>query len=175
MMDDFMMGDITPQAKQLANPPGPAPKPADWKTGRHLYSQGFTSYPKGSGTEKLDVSDTGFIIIGDERIDVRALHDVATPAQVDALAFLLLYLVRNTREGSELEQMALAMRGLSAKGVGKKIDAADMVNKLYEKIEAEGLDAVDTGFFVSMKRFLDLPRVYELRAAINRMRNVEWR
>ena len=53
-------------------------------------------------------------------------------------------------------------------------DIAVMVHELYERIQREGLDVVDTGFFVSMNRFLDLPRDIELLAAINRMRRLTW-
>jgi hypothetical protein len=42
-----------------------------------------------------------------------------------------------------------------------------------ENSGTEKLTVSDTGFFISMARFLDLPRKYELYAAINRMRGVE--
>lgn len=34
----------------------------------------------------------GFIIIGDEMIDVRGLHDIITKRQLDAIGFMLRYL-----------------------------------------------------------------------------------
>lgn len=174
MMDEFVIQDATSHAKSISPAPSAPPDSADWATRRLLLSGGFTSYPQGSGTEKLEVSDTGFIIIGDERIDVRALHDLATAAQVNALAFMLRFLARNTDEGGELEALALAMRGLSRQTSDVEIDADACVQKLYKQIEEESINLVDTGFFTAMNRFLDLPRAMDLRAAINRMRRVTW-
>ena len=60
-------------------------------------AEGFTSYPKNSGSERLTVSDMGFIFIGDENIDVRGLHDVVSEAQLYVLGFMLRYLeISNT-------------------------------------------------------------------------------
>jgi hypothetical protein len=77
-----------------------------------MWNTNFTSYPRGCGTEKLEVTDTGFIRIGDECIDVRPLHNISTSAQVDALAFMLRYLTCQSGEKDELEILAAAMRGL---------------------------------------------------------------
>jgi hypothetical protein len=174
MMDDFVIHDVTLHAKSISCVSSEPPSITDWTTRRVLLNSGFTPYPQGSGTEKLEVSDTGFIVIGDERIDVRNLHDIATAAQVDALAFMLRFLERRSDDGNELERLALAMRGLDRKTVERKIDVAMCVSKLYEQIELEGINIVDTGFFTTMNHFLDLPREYDLRAAINRMRRVSW-
>ncbi len=174
MMDDFAIHDVTLHAKSISCVLSEPPEITDWMTRRVLLNSGFTSYPKGSGTEKLEVSDTGFIIIGDERIDVRNLHDIATTAQVDALAFMLRFLERRADDGNELEILALAMRGLERKTVERQIDVAMCISKLYEQIEQEGINIIDSGFFTTMNRFLDLPREYDLRAAINRMRRVSW-
>jgi hypothetical protein len=81
---------------------------------------------------------------------------------------------RSTNEGNELEMLALAMRGFDRNTGEREIDIAMHVHNLYEQIEQEGINIVDTGFFTTMNRFLDLPREYELRAAINRMRRVAW-
>jgi len=122
------------------------------------------------------VSDTGFIILGDERIDVRSLHDVVTPYQVNALAFILRALAKSEERVSDLERMALAMRGLKSTHAKQtqSVHIEDKVHALFEKIEAEGLNAVDTGFFTTMQRFMDMPRKFEVLAAINRMRHVTW-
>jgi hypothetical protein len=200
MMDEFTMSDVTERAKELAasapltvsasfassrvavNPINvktdivtqSAQPAADWSTSRLMSASGFTSYPENSGTERLEVSDTGFIIIGDERIDMRALHDIATPAQTDALAFMLRYLMNGVGgEANELERMALLMRGLSGKLNESLIDIAELISGLYAKIEAEGFDIINTGFFSGMNRFLDMPRAFELRAVINRMRRIK--
>jgi predicted ABC-class ATPase len=170
IMDDFVINDATSRAKSISPAPSEPPSIADWTTRRILINNRFTSYPEGSGSERLEVSDTGFIVIGDECIDVRALHDIATTAQVDALAFMLRFLQRGADDGNELEILARAMRGLTCNMTTHEIDVAEHVGKLYAQIEQEGINIVDTGFFIAMNRFLDLPREFELRAAINRMR-----
>jgi hypothetical protein len=191
MMEEFAISDATARAKSITSaarataapatrdaPEGAdlcaLPDPANWISNRTMWSGGFTPYPEASGTEKLEVSDTGFVIIGDERVDIRSLHGIATPAQVDALAFMLRYLQRGADTVSELEILALTMRGLSRKNASSRIDIKANIREMYDRIEKEGLDIVDTGFFVSMSRFLDLPREAELLAAINRMRRTTW-
>ena len=175
MMDEFVMGDVTTHAKTMAPAQSVPPRPACWVNSRTL-SEGFSSYPKGGSRERLSVSDTGFIIIGDERIDIRSLHDIATDAQINALALMLRHLAKSAENIDELEALALSMRGLSPKRESRQmeVDSAVKVNELYKAIETGGLNLVDTGFFTTMSRFMDLPRQFELLAAINRMRHVVW-
>ena len=175
LMDEFVIRDATDKAKSIAPVLGAEPAPAGWSVRRAMRGGAFSTYPRGIGRERLEVSDTGFIIAGDERIDLRALHNLATPAQVDALAFMLRCLMRGTEDSmTELEELAFAMRGLERGRADNILDIEAKIRELYAKIEAEGLDIVDTGFFTGMNRFLDLPRPCELRAAICRMRLVEW-
>jgi hypothetical protein len=94
----------------------------------------------------------GFVIIGDEKIDVRGLHDIVSPRQLYTLGFMLRYLeVSNT---------------------DRKIDIEKKINNMYEKIDAEGIDFLYSSFFTTCERFLDLPRKQELMALINRMRKI---
>ena len=175
MMDEFVMSDATERAKALKPTVGELPAPANWQNPRGAMPK-FSAYPSGGTREKLSISDTGFIVIGDERIDIRSLHDIATPAQVNALAFMLRHLAKAEDGIGELEALALAMRGLTPKStVGNtlpKIDIVAKIEELYAQISAEGLNLVDTGFFTAMDRFMDMPRRFELMAAVNRMRYV---
>jgi hypothetical protein len=172
MMDDFVMGDATARAKALATSVLVGQKLANWENNRTL-SGCFSSYPSGATREKLEVSDTGFIIIGDERIDIRCLHDIATEAQINALAFMLRYLANKHGDTDALEGMAMALRGLKpAHKRENKIDITKKAGELFADVEANGLNLVDTGFFAVMGRFMDMPRPFELLAAINRMRHV---
>jgi len=191
MMDDFVMGDATDKARALvcrnmhSSKQQPAKVPGHehvkvskthWQTSRHFIDSSLSSYPVGSGREKLAVSDTGFIMLGDERIDIRNLHDITTPAQVNALAFMLRHLTKAHENISDIEALALSMRGLDRKAkTGSKIKIARWVDELFTQIEKDGLNLVDTGFFATMERFMDLPRPFEVVAAINRMRLVEWK
>lgn len=155
MMEDYLIHDVTDRSKGICAAHGVLPDPvpaADWTQNRTLYSEGFTSYPEGSGTERLEVSEMGFIIIGDERIDVRGLHNIVSHRQLDTLGFMLRYL--------EITNSAVRI------DVGRKID------EMYARIDEEGLDFLYSSFFTTCERFLDLPRRQELSALISRMRRV---
>lgn len=155
MMEDYLIHDVTERSKDICrscNVTAALPAPADWQQCRTLYSDRFTSYPEGSGTEKLEVSDMGFIIIGDERIDVRGFHDIVSPRQLDTLGFMLRYLELTNAD--------------------RKIDIDKKINDMYKRIDEEGIDFLYSTFFTTCKRFLDLTRKQELTALINRMRRI---
>ena len=155
MMDGFRIRDVTERSKRICVSHGikpDFPEPTVWEQRRALFADHFSSYPEGSGSEKLEVSDMGFIIIGDEYIDIRGLHDIVSKRQLDALGYMLRYLeTRNT---------------------DRKIDLETKIDALYDVIEKEGLDTVFSSFFTTTERFLDLPRKQELKAVINRMRKI---
>lgn len=155
MMEDYLMCDVTERAKSVCVSHGVSsevPPGADWTQRRILYSAGFSSYPEGSGTERLEVSDMGIVIIGDEKIDVRGLHDIVSPRQLDALGFMLRYLEISNND--------------------TRIDIRRRIDELYARIGEEGLDFLYSAFFTTCERFLDLPRRQELAALISRMRRV---
>ena len=155
MMEDYQIHDVTDKSKNICssyNVTSVFPSSANWKQCRTLYSDRFSSYPEGSGTEKLEVSDMGFVIIGDEKIDVRGLHDIVSPRQLDALGFMLRYLEVSNND--------------------RKIDIERKINDLYARIDEEGIDFLYSSFFTTCERFLDLPRKQELMALVNRMRKI---
>lgn len=94
----------------------------------------------------------GFILIGDERIDIRGLHDVITKRQLDALGFMLRYLEIHNND--------------------RKTDLTKSIDELYDKINKEGLDTVYSSYFTTCERFLDLPRRCEMTAVVNCMRKI---
>lgn len=155
LMEDYRIRDVTEKSKRICparQATAGSPAPADWGQCRVLYSDRFSSYPEGCGTEKLEVSDMGFIFIGDEKIDVRGLHDIVSPRQLDTLGFMLRYLEVSNSD--------------------RRIDPEQKLNDLYARIDREGIDFLYSSFFVTCERFLDLPRRQELMALINRMRNI---
>ncbi len=155
MMEDYLIHDVTERSKNICNSYNVTtalPVSANWAQCRTLYSDRFSSYPEGSGTEKLEISDMGFVIIGDEKIDVRGLHDIVSPRQLDTLGFMLRYLEVSNNE--------------------RKIDIERKINDLYTRIDQEGIDFLYSSFFTTCERFLDLPRKQELMALINRMRRI---
>ena len=162
LMDDFVISDATAAAKAICKQSGADRNTdalretarADWRQDRTLTAAGFTSYPDGMKSERLFVSDMGFIAIGDESVDLRGLHDIVTKRQLDALGYML--------------------RRLEIENTDGKIDVKKKIDALYERIESEGLDTVFSAFFTGTERFLDLPRKAELNAVINRMRRVSF-
>ena len=155
MMEDYLIHDVTEKSKNICNSYNVSavlPSSANWQQCRTLYSDRFSSYPEGCGTEKLEVSDMGFVIIGDEKIDVRGLHDIVSPRQLDTLGFMLRYLEVSNND--------------------RKIDIESKINDLYARIDEEGIDFLYSSFFTTCERFLDLPRKQELMALINRMRRI---
>ena len=155
MMEDYLIHDVTDKSKNICssyNVTSVFPSSANWQQCRTLYSDRFSSYPEGSGTEKLEVSDMGFVIIGDEKIDVRGLHDIVSPRQLDALGFMLRYLEVSNND--------------------RKIDIEKKINDLYARIDEEGIDFLYSSFFTTCERFLDLPRKQEVMALVNRMRKI---
>ena len=157
MMEDYRIRDVTEMAKTVCAAHGVTagiPSDADWTQGRSLYSDGFSSYPDGSGSEKLEVSEMGFILIGGETIDVRGLHDVVTGRQLDALGFMLRYLEVTNRD--------------------RQIDLRKKIDELYARIDREGMDFLYSSYFTTCGRFLDLPREQELKALISRMRKIRF-
>ncbi len=156
MMEDYLIHDISEKSKNICNSYNVTtafPPSANWQQCRTLYSDRFSSYPEGIGTEKLEVSDMGFIIIGDEMIDLRGLHDIITPHQLDALGFMLRYLEISNND--------------------RKINVERKIQNLYAQIDDEGMDFLYSSFFTTCKRFLDLPRRQELTMLINRMRKIK--
>ena len=157
MMTDYRIHDVTVRAREICRAFGVISKPqeiADWSQGRCMHADGFTSYPQNSGSERLAVSDMGFIFIGDENIDVRGLHDIVSEAQLYTLGFMLRYLEISNND--------------------TEIDIPEKFLMLYEKMEKEGVDCVFSSYFTTCERFLDLPRKQEFMALINRMRKVSW-
>lgn len=157
LMEDYAIRDVTAESKQICathRDSAPPPAAAYWEQRRRLYADGFSSYPTGSGTERLMISDMGFIVIGNECIDVRGLHDIVTPRQLMALGFMLRYLQITNND--------------------HQIDIRQKTDALYAKIESEGLDVLYSTYFTTCERFLDLPRKQELLMLINRMRHVHF-
>lgn len=157
MMQDYCISDATAQSKEICKRNQIIPEdiaPATWQHSRRLLTEGFTSYPEGSGTEKLWVSDMGFLFIGDERIDIRMLHNLSSIAQLNAIGFLL-------------RKMEVEMKE-------PKINIEKQVEAMRERIKRDGLESVFSSFFTNSSRFLELPRKNEILAVINRMRKVSF-
>ncbi|MBO6066403.1 MAG: hypothetical protein J6P36_08305, partial [Lachnospiraceae bacterium] len=122
---------------------------------RVLLTDGFTPYPKQFGPQKLEVPDVGFILIGDEKIDLNHLHNIACHEQQTAIGFMI--------------------RLMEARQKGTTVNLEAEVQRLYEEISENGLDIIYSGTFPGCDRFLACPRESELYAVINRMRRVNYK
>lgn len=188
-MDEFVVRNITECAKRLCSVYKIAQQgetrdmareeyiesleKADWSQNRVLCNEFFTPYPEGSGREYLLVSEMGFLMIGDERIDVRGLHDIVSMHQLDALGYMLRYLENLT--GGNLRGGNVVGNLCGSEGAeSSAIDLDVQIDALYKKIDREGLDCVFSSYFTTTGRFLDLPRKCELKAVINRMRKINF-
>ena len=144
--------DTVPQRQ--CNASENALKPASWSQTRQLLAEGFSSYPEQAAQEKLAVPDIGFIMIGDEKIDTRAIQNILCQEQRTALGFMI--------------------RLLEIRQTTPKIQLSTIVEQLIAEIAEKGLDTVYSGFFPECDRFLAMPRVYDLYAVINRMRRLTY-
>ena len=158
LMDDYRISDATARAKEIWHSTGgetETPPPCDWEVRRTLTGEGFSSYPEASGTERLEANDMGFLLIGSERIDLRGIFSLMTEAQRTAAAFILRTVMVSHHPGP--------------------LDLAAELDAVYERIRREGVHAVYTSFFTTMRLPMELPRRIDLEAAVSRMRRQRWR
>ena len=161
LMEDYLIHDVTERASEIwQNERNPdeiviTPPEVSWNQQRTLTAEHFSSYPEGMGTERLEVSDMGFLILGDEQIDIRGLYNIASDAQRNGIAFIL-------------RQMMLQLKTPAV-----NLDAE--LDRIYRQIETDGVDSIFSSFFTTADRFIDLPRKSDVKAVVHRMRRVVWR
>lgn len=163
LMDEFVISNVTERAKQLCgNKEIDIPRTESWKQNRSMLTRGFTSYPEGRFQEKLAVPDVGYIIIGDEKVDTKGIHDILCKEQRTAMGFMLRMLenkynnIFDRHDGSE------------------QIDIRAIVDELYREIDEKGPDYVYSGNFNECERMLALPRKCDFLAMIYRLRHTEY-
>ncbi|MDP4086660.1 MAG: hypothetical protein Q8934_18970, partial [Bacillota bacterium] len=125
-----------------------------WEIERKITTDHFSSYPQGSGTEKLMVSTMGYMMIGDEQIDIRGLYNITSHAQLAAIAFLI--------------------RKIAISNQDRLIILHEKIKKALEDMEREGVDSVFSSFFPGFERWLELPRINEVLSVINRMKHLNF-
>ena len=160
LMDEYVLKNVTNRARELAGRAEIVEDCASFTQLPRLVDEKFTSYPEIFGGEKLEFSETGFILVGREQIDVRVLAGLATFAQANMVGFLLRAMMNLCDDRFE-----------KIKSAPKRLDA--LIDSVYELVENEGLDAVYSGIFENCPRFFDLPRKIEIRMAVARMRFVQ--
>ncbi len=168
MMKDYEICQVTEEAKLLRNE-CTSIQCADWSNRKEIDANYLTMYPDESSTEVLKVLDLGFIILGDEQIDIRMIHNVETIPQLNAIAFLLRKLI-NRINPMDRFQIFSFNKFAGTNIPAKLIDIQQEVEKLLREIENDGLESVYSGFFTECIRWMDLPRKYELLAVLSRIR-----
>ena len=178
LMDEYLITNVTEKAREIykkstrnnatvedcinSTKDTSIPKVKDWYQHRIISTDGFSPYPKQFGREKLEVSDIGFIIIGEEKINANFVHDIVCNEQRTAIGFMLRLL--ETREGG----------GLFSEPENDTVDIVQKTNELYLEIEENDIDMVYSGNFPDCDRFLAYPRKVDFMAVVNRMRHVSF-
>lgn len=158
LTDEYQLFDVTEKAKEICAQNGLKARtviPSEWYL-KHLFivGEGFTSYPKGSGSERLFLSELDALCIGDEIIDTKGIHGITEKEQLNAMAFLLRK-VESICDG--------------------EANIQELIDFCYRLIGEKGLDILFSSFFYKMGRFMALPRKQDVYALIKRMREVEIR
>jgi len=121
---------------------------------RLLETQAFTTYPSNQTKEYLEISDLGFLLLGNEQVDIRKLRGLVSKNQVTAIAFII--------------------RKLSVRSsIKDQVHLKEELDHLYDEISDHGIDFVYTSTFMC-SRWLDLPRKQEVLFTINRMRHINF-
>lgn len=156
LMDNFVPKNVTLEAKKLCENDIPRERIpfTKWEIERKITNDHFSSYPQGSGTEKLKISAMGYIMIGDEQVDIRGLYNITSPAQVAAIAFLI--------------------RKIAISNQDPLIFLQEKFEKALEDMGREGVDIVFSSFFPGFERWLELPRINEVLSVINRMKHLNF-
>lgn len=176
LMDEYRISNVTEKAREICGAEkseniinngmrtdnGAMPGIKERNMRRILETEGFSPYPAQFGREKLAVPDIGYIIIGEERINTNAIHDLVSNDQRTAMGFMLRLL--ETREGA----------GLFKAAENKTVDIFQKVDELYREIDENSIDMVYSGNFPDCERFLALPRKVDFMAVVNRMRHIRF-
>ena len=175
MMKDYQIIQVTEEAKEfrseiacyVSEKQENGPRKADWSNPGQIDARYLTTYPDESSTEVLKVSDLGFLILGEEQVDIRMLHDIATLPQLNAIAFLVRKLVGKVNPIDRFQKFSMEK---AEQNEPKWIEVQQEVSKLLQEIAEEGLESAYSTFFTECSRWMDLPRKYEILAVLSRMR-----
>lgn len=177
MMKDYRIEQVTKKAKdmqagyvlQMPQCADAVPEAADFSNRDSVNANCLNTRPENSSTEVLKVSDLGFLILGNNKVDIRMLHNIVSIPQLNAIAFLVRRLFNQLNPLERFQKFSAAVSG-EEKYAPKWICLKDEVEKLLAEIETEGLEVSYSPFFTECGRWLDLPRKYEILAVLSRLR-----
>ncbi len=151
-------------------------EPADFGFRDEIDAARLSTRPEGSASEVLKVSDLGFLILGEEQIDIRMLHDIVTIPQLNAIAFLVRKLINQVNPLERFQKFSLEGKpGEVAEGrhgavPSRWICREREVERLLAEIGEAGLESAYSPYFTECSRWMDMPRKYEILAVLSRMR-----
>lgn len=153
--------------------------PADFSFRDEIDAARLSTRPEGSASEVLKVSDLGFLILGEEQIDIRMLHDIATIPQLNAIAFLVRKLINQVNPLERFRKFSPEGQAGGA-GEGPEVQPGAVpprwicrereVERLLVEIREAGLESAYSPYFTECSRWMDMPRKYEILAVLSRMR-----
>ncbi len=161
--------DAEPRRPHPCQEEGIMPEPGDFSFRDEVDARFLSARPEGSATEVLKVSDLGFLILGDQQIDIRMLHNIATLPQLNAIAFLARKLINQVNPLERFQKQTIDAPEEGGREP-KWICREEEVERLLKEIQEEGLESAYTAFFTECQRWMDLPRKYEILAVLSRMR-----
>ena len=186
MMKDYRIGQVTEAAKALqrrcalgADAGKAVESHADFGFRDEIDAARLSTRPEGSASEVLKVSDLGFLILGEEQIDIRMLHDIATIPQLNAIAFLVRKLINQVNPLERFQKFSPeGQAGGAVKGpevqpgamLPRRIRREREVERLLAEIREAGLESAYSPYFTECSRWMDMPRKYEILAVLSRMR-----
>ncbi|MCD8049432.1 MAG: ABC-ATPase domain-containing protein [Clostridia bacterium] len=155
-MEDFVPKDITsslfePTAREREN----YYDEIDISSGKTYIASGtFSTYPASSGTERVVIDEPRVLRFGDDTALCGRIKNIVSVEQLIGIGFFL-------------REIALQKRYAKV-GVKKAVD------ELYEKVLDEGLETIYTNFFSMPSCWIEMPRIYEIYAVLNRFNNIEF-
>lgn len=155
MMKDYNPKDVTMEAWNLTGHTEYNTsnlQSVDWSSSCKISTTSFSPYPKGSFSEHFEVSIKGFIEIGDECIDIRNIHNIASFSQLTTIGLLIRKIENSSKD--------------------RLINISQVVDSYLELLESSDLDDIYSTYFTKCQRWLELPRKFEVLAIIHRMRNL---
>ncbi len=152
MMDNYAPRDVTDKARALARPLPPRPAAAPFDTHpRRCPGPRVLDASRGRRAVKIDVRETHLLDYGEHRIDLGAVEQLVDRDQTRTIGLMIHYFAEHGAEDCET--------------------LAEGLRQVMHAVERHGLDCLSP-FKVGN---LALPRLFELAAAINRIREGEWR
>lgn len=158
MMDEYKPLDVTDKAHKLAQKDklhGHFSLPSfQVSTSRRPDTKTLSPF-SGHRNVKIDALETKILLYGENQIDLSSIEQLVDRAQVQAVGMMIYY---------------YAQYHYDENNVGDSDSMIDGIQKVLRDAEKSGLDI----FNLYKSGDLAMPRIYEIAATINRIRNGRW-